>query len=190
VAFIGTESEHLLGLTSLSRSQPVSKPKHHEVLQTILTQIESDLSADLSHSQLTVGANIRMVLAAFADHQPSQSRKKKKLELASLVDKSIRWIMLQYNRSDITIEQLAEALGYHRTYFSQLFKQHTGLSPRQYLMQVRLNKAKELLQEQDLTIQQVAYSVGYSDPLYFSKQFKLATGNTPVEFKKRFNSTD
>lgn len=56
------------------------------------------------------------------------------------------------------------------------------MSPKQYLLKVRMDKAKELLAS-PLTIEQVASSVGFNDALYFSKQFRKATGMPPSEYR-------
>lgn len=187
VAFIGSEVEQLLSLTTLSRRQPVGTPKDAEQVIQGLTEIQQELGVETMHSQLTIGAMIRWILAAFTTLHPTSPVLKKNIESSRLIEKAVRWILLQYTRPEITIDQLAKDLGYHRTYLSQIFKEHTGLSPKEYLIQTRLDKAKELLQQHDLPIQQVAYSVGYMDPLYFSKQFKAATGFTPVAFKNHYS---
>ncbi|GIQ70383.1 AraC family transcriptional regulator [Xylanibacillus composti] len=98
------------------------------------------------------------------------------------VEQAIRYMSLQY-ANPISIEQIAADLGYHRVHLSKIFKQTTGLSPVQYLFQIRMKKAEELLRS-SLTIAQVAASVGYPDALYFSKQFRKWKGMTPSEFRK------
>ena len=95
----------------------------------------------------------------------------------------MRWLELQYDRP-ISIEQLSKSLGYHRTHLSKLFKQTVGLSPMQYLMQLRLERAKTLL-DSKWTVEQIASSVGFSDPLHFSKQFRRKYGLSPSAYRKR-----
>ncbi|MCL6646417.1 MAG: catalase/peroxidase HPI, partial [Dehalococcoidia bacterium] len=80
------------------------------------------------------------------------------------VEQAIRWLNLQYSKP-ISIEEMAHTLGYHRTYLSKIFKQFTGLPPMGYLLKVRMERARQLLQE-PLTVEQVASSVGYPDALY------------------------
>ena len=67
-------------------------------------------------------------------------------------------------------------------YFSHQFKTLTGYAPVQYLNRLRIEKAKELLLTEDLSVSEVAALVGYKDPLYFSKAFKKATGSSPKMF--------
>lgn len=95
--------------------------------------------------------------------------------------KAIRWISLQFHQQ-ISIDHMAATLGYHRVHLSKAFKQKTGLSPKQYLLKMRMDKAIELLGG-TLTIDQVASSVGFNDALYFSKQFRKYTGMPPSEYR-------
>lgn len=102
---------------------------------------------------------------------------------AKSVEQAIRYMSLQYAKP-ISIEQIATDLGYHRVHLSKIFKQMTGLSPVQYLYQIRMTKAEELLRS-ELTVAQVAASVGYPDALYFSKQFRKWKGMTPSDFRAK-----
>ncbi|MEK3715178.1 AraC family transcriptional regulator [Paenibacillus sp. FSL R7-0333] len=97
------------------------------------------------------------------------------------IDQAIRWITLQFHQQ-LSIDHIASSLGYHRVHLSKAFKQRTGMSPKQYLLKVRMDKAKELLAS-PLTIEQVASSVGFNDALYFSKQFRKATNMPPSEYR-------
>ena len=99
------------------------------------------------------------------------------------IDQAIRWISLQFHQQ-ISIDHMASTLGYHRAHLSKAFKQKTGLSPKQYLLKMRMDKAIGLLGS-PLTIDQVASSVGYNDALYFSRQFRKYSGMSPSEFRSR-----
>ncbi|MCI3925096.1 AraC family transcriptional regulator [Paenibacillus sp. TRM 82003] len=99
------------------------------------------------------------------------------------VNQAVRWLSLQYAQP-VSIEQLAQSLGYHRTHLTKIFKKQIGVSPMQFLMNIRLEQAKSLL-DSHWTIEQVASSVGFSDALYFSKQFRKRYGVSPSEYRRR-----
>ena len=80
---------------------------------------------------------------------------------------------------DISIEHLATLYYVSPTYLSKIFKDLTGVSPINYLIQIRLKKANELLKTEDLTVKEVAKSVGYEDAYHFSKSFKKHFGISP-----------
>lgn len=75
------------------------------------------------------------------------------------------------------------------TYMSKLFKQETGESPINYLIKIRMEKAKELLVKEELSVKEIANSVGYQDAYHFSKLFKKYTGNSPSDYIKKKTST-
>ncbi|GGD54228.1 AraC family transcriptional regulator [Paenibacillus nasutitermitis] len=101
------------------------------------------------------------------------------------IKQAVRWLSFQYAQQ-ISIEDLSRKLGYHRTHLSKMFKQVTGVSPMQFLLKVRMERARELLVGQHyLSIDQIASSVGYLDALYFSKQFRKTYGLAPSEYRTR-----
>lgn len=80
------------------------------------------------------------------------------------------------------IQMMADYCHLSTDYFSHRFKQVTGVSPIQFLNNLRIERAKELLLAEHLSVSEVAELVGYKDPLYFSKAFKKATGMSPKLF--------
>jgi len=102
---------------------------------------------------------------------------------SDLVSRIIQYMHERYKES-ITLESVADAMSYNIQHLSRQFKRQTGQSPIAYLLEVRINKAKELLLLENVTVQEVAEHVGYNDPLYFSRLFKKHTGVTPGNFKK------
>ena len=71
-----------------------------------------------------------------------------------------------------------------------LFHERYGVSPQEYLLSARIDRAKELLKNKDESIKSVALSVGIENSLYFSRLFKKKTGVTPTEFAKRVQNID
>ncbi|MBP1963645.1 helix-turn-helix domain-containing protein [Paenibacillus aceris] len=85
----------------------------------------------------------------------------------------------------ITLEDMAARANLSISRFSIMFKQRYGISPHQYLMNMRVNHAKELLTNTDLSQESIASYCGFADLHHFSKTFKKRTGLTPGEHKKR-----
>ncbi len=86
----------------------------------------------------------------------------------------------------IVIDDLARENNYTRNYLYTLFKNEFDISPQEYLLSLRIEKAKSLLKDQSnkFSISETAYAVGFNDPLYFSRIFRKKTGLTPTEFRK------
>ena len=94
--------------------------------------------------------------------------------------------MQQHYRESLRLEDVSSAVGFNATYFSTLFKKETGQNFVDYLTELRISKAKELLCGDVLSVQDVAEMVGYSDLKYFSRLFKKATGVSPSDYKKLY----
>jgi AraC family transcriptional regulator len=85
----------------------------------------------------------------------------------------------------IRLEDLATIAGMSVFHFSRLFKAATGLSPNQYVIHEKMNKAKELLLQHNESVAQVAYTLGFENASHFSAQFKKVTGIPPTQFANR-----
>ena len=78
---------------------------------------------------------------------------------------------------------MAQAAGYHVSYFTQLFQKRMGMSPRQFIQKKKSDTAAQLLTSTDLSIAEIADSLSFSNPFYFSSFFKKQTGMTPSVYR-------
>ncbi|GAA3400640.1 hypothetical protein GCM10020370_05690 [Paenibacillus hodogayensis] len=101
-----------------------------------------------------------------------------------LVTQILRYIDEHYEES-IAMEDLAELLDCSISYMSRVFKAQVGTSPIDYLIQIRMDRARERLASTEWSIQKIAQSVGYADVYYFSRLFKKQSGLSPIQFRKR-----
>jgi len=90
----------------------------------------------------------------------------------------------------LQLTDVAEVCDVSAGYLSRLFSQHLGLSFNDQLNSVRLERARRALEEDARSIKEIAYSVGYRDPNYFSRIFKKVTGSSPSEFAARKGTYD
>ena len=97
-------------------------------------------------------------------------------ERTKIVEQALAHVAKHWAR-EIDFEALSRKSGVSLRKFRRLFQQVTGLPPQQYLLHMRLNEAKRLLGT--MSVAEVAYSVGFADPLYFSRLFKLKVGVAP-----------
>ena len=86
---------------------------------------------------------------------------------------------------DIKLVDLAELVGMSQYYFCQLFKQSIGIAPYQYVIQQRVERAKQLLKCRDVAISEVALVCGFANQSHFTKHFRKLTGITPKAYRDR-----
>lgn len=84
----------------------------------------------------------------------------------------------------IDINTISEHFGFSSSYMTKIFSKHDGITPSKYIRKFRINKAKQLLADNSLSIHIIANAVGYSDPFHFSKSFKQETGFSPATYRK------
>ena len=93
---------------------------------------------------------------------------------------------VHYNYANhITVSDMAKYVSLNRSYLFTLFQRVLKISPQEFLTTFRLTRAKEQLRLTNATVAAIAQSVGYRDPLVFSKAFKQMTGMTPVQYRKQ-----
>lgn len=88
-------------------------------------------------------------------------------------------------QNDISVEGIAASCGLNRSYFGKIFKETIGKSPQDFLMSFRMAKAAELLKLTSKPVGDIGASVGYSNPLHFSRAFKTVYGLPPREWRNR-----
>ena len=94
-------------------------------------------------------------------------------------------IFIDENLLEATPESAAAAVNMGYSKMRKLFKQYTGLTPGQYITVTRINRAKSLLSNSDMTIGEIAAALRYDNEEYFSTSFKRITGERPTAFRKR-----
>lgn len=101
-----------------------------------------------------------------------------------LVKKVRQMVSRHYMEEDLSVGSIAEALSLNASYLSDSFGCYNGQSLSQYIMQVRMEKARELLADEALSLVDVMEQVGYKDPYYFSRRFKKYFGYSPSAYRR------
>ncbi|WP_010277924.1 response regulator transcription factor [Paenibacillus senegalensis] len=142
------------------------------------TRVEAPRMAGLSSLELI--QNMQKWITAVANGMILEGKSPQN----QLVAQVIAFMEENYHDSELSLHRLAD-IGYvHPNYLTQVFRKHTGLSCMQYLARLRMEKAKQLLAQENLKIGQIAERVGYGNQLYFSSYFKKWTGQTPSDYKE------
>lgn len=185
VTFAGENAEKYLKCAGLSKEVPVI---HSTVPnKTYLNYVQKILEAN----ELTFSNEIRRVgvlyelLATLIDAQASVLHKKGHHDYPYqiYVDHALQYIRDNY--STIKVNDIADYIGINRSYLTSIFKKEVNVSPQEYLLQYRLKKAAQMLRNTNLSVQEIAESVGYENPLTFSKIFKQTYGLSPKNYRNQ-----
>ena len=126
------------------------------------------------HSQKRVDA----LVEGAADNTGKATEEPFVAELMALIDKHI-------DDTDYGLDQLSQDLLMSRSTLYRKVKGISGMSPQDFMRNVKMHRAQEMLKLHELSISQIAYALGFSNPKYFTKCFKEETGMTPTEFQKQ-----
>ncbi len=110
-------------------------------------------------------------------------RENKQKQNSSSVERAKAYINENY-QNDISLDDVSREVDISPYYFSKLFKEETGENFIEYVTNVRIEQAKQLLSSSRLSMKEICAQVGYADPNYFSRIFKKTVGVTPTEYKE------
>jgi AraC-like DNA-binding protein len=88
----------------------------------------------------------------------------------------------------LSLNQISKLVGYSPTYFTTLFKKETNYSPLSYFSHLKIVKACEFLDYTRIKVKEISFTLGYTDPYYFTKDFKKKMGMSPRQYRKRVGS--
>ena len=155
-----------------------------ELLRKLHAIVEMMQNAPAGYRQMMAGETV----AALARVRSLVMRADKLInEHEQKMDRA-RYYLLAHAAEEIDLEALASELGMSYSRFRNLFRKHTGSSPRKYQLDIRMNRAMELLRESERNVSEIAEVLGFSSVYYFSRLFKQRTGKTPVEFRREFGN--
>jgi len=101
------------------------------------------------------------------------------------VDRAILFMQRNVYKS-LKIREISDYLGLSESHFSKIFRNQTGTSPIDYFIHLKMQEAMRLLTSNATRVKEVAFALGYDDPLYFSRVFSRHTGMSPAAFAKRW----
>ena len=180
VGFNGTEAERMISLTCFSPEHPVEHFDNCEMMKSQLLEITRNFGSKPYQEARMVG-ELYLFLSGLMERadRPAAAGSS-----ARYVEKAVQFIAGSYAHN-INVEEIASHVGISRSHLYRVFVQHLGLSPNEYLIRFRINEACSLLRKRCFSIGEISYSVGFSDQLYFSRQFKKIKGVSPSKYLEK-----
>lgn len=176
----GPTAEQLINRMGLSRECPV-KSVSAPLVVPVFESIHRSLSKNTLVGQVEANAHLLELTAALLSTEEQNSLPLKRASVEH-VNNAVSFIENNFSQ-DVNVAMIADAVGLKRTYFSAIFKRHTGVSPVEFLMNYRVEQAKAMLAG-GMHVTDAAISSGFNSPANFSAQFKRITGQTPSYYRK------
>lgn len=166
----GTYAHKLLQMIGLTPTQPMLSIGHHPLLIEHYISIFDHIEQRTPHTHVELS---RLLLSFLLEVV--------KIQRELVLSKDILCQHIHYQAENV--EQIAKAAGYSKYHFIRLFKKATGMTPWNYVLHLKVDKAKDLLLESEHSIKEISVLVGFKSPLYFSRIFKQFTGSSPKAFR-------
>lgn len=180
VIFKGSLAPEIIKLCGLKKSCHVFPFEKNEECAKILHSAVFDIKASNDYAEsFELQSAFNRLIAIHTNENSVFSN------TVNFTARDLAMIFEKNYQQDLRINELAESFHYSRNHLYSIFKNEYGISPQDYLINLRIEKAKQLLSREDvsLTVKEVAYAVGFRDQLYFSKLFKKKMGVSPMEFR-------
>jgi AraC-like DNA-binding protein len=179
IGFNGYKADSYLRQAGLSLNQPIFEAKSDDLIECFarMGEIQSSRLAKIMRYTST----LYLVLYHLIDQFPQDSdsrRDSRQIYIQTAMD----FIADQYANS-ISIAEIAEHVGLDQSYLGAIFKSQVQMTLQQFLIQYRIERACAFMEARQLTINQIAHSVGYENTLSFSRTFRKIKGVSPSEYR-------
>ena len=182
VGFDGEVARRWVKNQFFSPREPVFQPGQEEKWLTLFTELISVIKLNRpALQQVMAGFTAQMLGLLYSGQQAGLAGDDKAL---LIVQKAIATMQTELE-SSLDAQALARDLKVSYSSFRHTFQQHTGSSPHQYLLELRLVRARNLLTQTPQSVKEIAQHVGFDDEHYFCRFFKLKTGLTPGQWRAR-----
>ncbi len=178
----GNIIDNLVDKNFLRPDNPIIYIGYHEVIFNLFVSIiEVTKREGTGYQQLISGAALHLI----GNFHFILKQVGAECEAKEVIINKARLLFRANIMNDFSPEQAAEVLGVGYSWFRKAFKNYTGLSPGQFYIQLKIEHAKELLNNPDIPIKQIAYDLGFDSYFYFSRMFKEKTGLRPTSYRNR-----
>ena len=185
VGFEGKIPENLLQKDFFPIEEPALRTGLHEnILQLFKQIIEVTRHEKAGYQPLVSGAVLYLLGIIFS--LVKQQSLPADDAVGAIMSKA-RMLLRSSDYKNVSIETVADELGVSYSWFRKTFKAYTGMAPGQYLLQLRIEQAKQLLTDLSKSVKQIASDLNFESAFYFSALFKRKIGLSPEQYRKKLN---
>ncbi|MGN1100683.1 MAG: helix-turn-helix domain-containing protein [Huintestinicola sp.] len=183
VNFTGADAEIILSRTDFTPGCPVMSGCGEDILP-FMEMITDNPGQELYNTLELTGTLYRLLSVLVKRSGNKNPTSKRSEERHKCLRAALDYIAANYPLP-ISVDDIAAAAAVSRSTLFRLFRTELGAAPSDYLIEYRIEQAKKLLSETDISVTAAARSAGYENNLYFSRAFRKATGMSPTEYRNR-----
>lgn len=182
----GVKVESYLKKTAFANS-PIIHYSKDDQLSLLYIKLQKAYSSDSRSRELLVNSVLYEILHFLINSVPNEKSDKDHNEKIYL-NKIISYCAINIDKQ-IKVSELAQYLGLDRSYLTRLFKSEMKISLKDYILKSKIDEANDLLKNTDLPINVISRSVGFDDPLYFSRIYKEKQKMSPKNYRNENNNS-
>lgn len=177
-SFLGTGARDLVESIGIVKQKPYI---HYENITIVENHLNDLLSSEFNHGEFYFRAlsTLFHLISLFVKEQESENT-----VATTLVGSAKKIILDNFNNENFSVSTIHEQLYVSDTYLRKVFKRETGMTMQAFLVKRRLSKAADLLRNNDYSVGDLCYIVGYRDEIHFIREFKKRYGVPPKQFRK------
>lgn len=185
VGFNGTEIPGILNLCGFSDSTLVRSYDRDNRFQKVMERLAYPTANGISQEYELLGNLYHMFSLLIETHTCEPLAKS-----VQYLNTAIEFIQQKYSYGDLRVSDVADYVGIDRTYLYRIFYEAFQMSVQDFILDLRMKKAKNLLKHADSSIGLVAYNCGFESQSYFSTTFRKRFGISPLQYRKRHGDND
>ncbi|MBA4168263.1 MAG: AraC family transcriptional regulator [Chitinophagaceae bacterium] len=186
IGFNGEMMDHLVGKNFFQPGNPLLPIGHQESVVHIFNEIIEKTKEEKAGYQPSISGAVMHLLGKIYSCTKQQLFETQ--DQVELTVSRARILLRENVDRCIAVEDIARELQVGYSWFRKVFKAYTGMAPGQYLIQLKIERSKELLLDKNKSIKEVAYELNFDTSFYFSKLFKNKTGFSPEQFRKTLHT--
>ena len=179
IGFSGPYPENLYQTGIISPEKSLYEIGLHDTILAIFNKIFDQIREQKPGFQIRSGADTISLLAEIISLSKSLDLKSGNEEIVE----NVKFILEENLYNNIDMESISMKMGLSKPQLNSIFKSYTGMSPYQYFLNMKINKAKEWLDRETYSIKEIALNLAFSDPLYFTRLFTKKTGVSPTKWR-------
>jgi AraC-like DNA-binding protein len=180
VGFNGAYFQRLLQQEIISRENIFFEIGLHDYILTTFDRIFDEVTTQRPLFQFKACVEVLSLISEMLAHE---RRQKQPNYYQKIVEKA-KYIMESNIYSAINLPNIAEEIGISTSRLNEVFKTYTSMTPYQYFSHIKIQKAERLLEQEEASIKEVAFKLGFEDQHYFSRLFRNKTGIAPSKWRK------